>query len=110
MVKTDGEMLHEHNIQSTTVDPLLVATLNRGHLSTRDYCITIEPVLKTPPHGPCICGLSRQVVFADRFNYIEMYNLLPQISGLCFIKHTFLWNSLIYETESWSFKTGGLSC
>ncbi len=27
-------------------------------------------------------GLSRQVVFGDRFNYIEMWDLLPGISGL----------------------------
>ncbi len=33
---------------------------------------TVEPLLKDHPIRHTKCGLSRQVVFADRFSYIEM--------------------------------------
>ncbi len=44
---------------------------------------TVEPVLKDHPIGHKKLGLSRQVVFGDRFNYryIEMLRLLPKIFG-----------------------------
>ncbi len=38
--------------------------------------------LNRSPHWPYKCGLSRQVVFGDKLNYIEMWDLLPGISGL----------------------------
>ncbi len=38
--------------------------------------------LEIPPYWPLKSGLSRRVVFGDRFNYIEMWDLLPGISGL----------------------------
>ncbi len=45
--------------------------------------------LVRPPHWPQNCGLSRQVVFGDRFSYVE--NIGPSAKNV------------------WSFKTGGLS-
>ncbi len=41
-----------------------------------------RPCLERPPHWPHKCGLSRQVIFGDRFNYIDMPDLLPVIAGL----------------------------
>ncbi len=37
--------------------------------------------LERPPHWPQKCGLSRQVVFGDRFSYIEMQIILPKMHG-----------------------------
>ncbi len=37
------------------------------------YCtVYLVACLERPPPGPYKCGLSRQVVFGDRFNYIEI--------------------------------------
>ncbi len=46
------------------------------------YPNTVEPVLKERPSWTWKCGLSRQVVFGDRFKCIEWWNLLPEICGL----------------------------
>ncbi len=52
------------------------------------YIMTIQvpeysgTCLERPPHWTFKCGLTRQMVFDDRFNDIEMYDLLPGISGL----------------------------
>ncbi len=48
------------------------------HLSA---VITVEPVLKDRPIGHIHHGLSRQVVFGDRFIHIEMCDILPKITG-----------------------------
>ena len=42
-------------------------------------CIRVELVLKDIGHKKC--GLSRQVVFDDRFDCSEMWDLMPGISG-----------------------------
>ncbi len=44
-------------------------------------CIAVEPVLKDHPIGHKKHGLSRQVGFADRLIYIEIWNLRPRTSG-----------------------------
>ncbi len=55
------------------------------------YVITIysRTCLERPPHGPYKFGLSRQVVFGDRFSYTEIYE--PSARNI------------------WALKTGGLS-
>ncbi len=42
----------------------------------------IQNCLERPLPWPYKRGLSRQVVFGDRFNYIELQDLLPGIAGL----------------------------
>ncbi len=45
-------------------------------------CSTVEPLWKEQPISHKKCGLSRQVVFGDRFDYIELWDLLSEICGL----------------------------
>ncbi len=68
--------------------------INSGELQSRpsipygilhnqgQYHHIVEPVLKDRPIGPYSCGLSREVVFCGRFDYIEMSELLTGIFGL----------------------------
>ena len=56
--------------------------------------------LETQPHWPYKCCLSRQMVFGDRLNYIEIQDLLAGIAGLSrhVVSHTrqvLLYNNML---------------
>ena len=93
-----------HQFQPPSLLPRLLWPLLDSLLAAQCPEITVESALKDHPIGHKKCVLSRQVVFGNRYNYTEMWDLLQGISGLssqlfsqkCSLKrdYTVLWSML----------------
>ena len=93
---TENEvLLLEHDVPHSAFSEAVLACLPKlpwlitgevGSPLLENNINMVEPVLKDHPHWPHKCGLSRglsrQVVFADRFSNTGMWDLLPRMCGL----------------------------